>query len=720
MRRPLAGAGLVFVLILLLIQLLMGDRVTDYSYYDGRTITVSGRLMRIESRLKDGVITWIWYIKDTDISEKDSVMCRMSQEYPEAVLGSFVSIYGKAGCFSHASNPGAFDMADYYDCMRVAFSLNGAELTGYDASGLNPYWRMRGGLQRIRHNIGILCDLCFNDDDSPVIRGILLGDKSLIDNDIRDLYSRNGIAHILAISGLHISMLGMGFASLMKKCRVPISLTNITVILLMIMYGLMTGMAASACRAIIMFSLRMIAQVIGRTYDAATALVIAALMLLFEQPAYLFYSGFQFSFGAIAAVLLVIPVLEDVIPKPVAGGVSVNVITLPIYLYNYFFFPVLSVLLNFIIIPLMSVLLGCAIIALAGCALYIPLGRLLAFPAHLILLIYEYTCRICDLIPWNRFVTGKPGTLQIILYCLIVGGVLLFRRYQTGLQIVMHMLFAGIILTLNLHFGISVTLIDVGQGDGIYITDHAGSDIMIDGGSTSEKSVGEYELMPYLYSQGVASLDGVFITHMDADHYNGIVEMLTDNGLNGPRIDCLYLTSSAAAGDSDAYRLIREAAESGGIPVEIITQGDLYVSGKLELECLYPDASCRGADTNNESLVMRLRYGDVNMLFTGDLGGDGELALDELIRSSMRPEDTLILKVAHHGSKYSSLDGFLDLAGPDLALISAGKDNSYGHPHAELIGRLEERGIPWFNTADHGAITVDIRGGSVKVSGFLD
>ena len=221
----------------------------------------------------------------------------------------------------------------------------------------------------------------------------------------------------------------------------------------------------------------MIAQMVGRTYDAATALVIAAVMLLVEQPAYLFYSGFQFSFGAMAAVILVIPVLNDVLPKVLAGGVAVNVVTLPIYLHSYFFFPILSVLLNLIIIPLMSLLLGMAMAAIAGCALYVPLGHFLAFPSHFILLIYEHACRICDLISWNRFVTGKPGTPQIILYCLMVGAVLLFRKHQTGLQIVMHLIFAGMILTLNLRAGISVTMIDVGQGDGIFITDHAAGDV---------------------------------------------------------------------------------------------------------------------------------------------------------------------------------------------------------------------------------------------------
>jgi competence protein ComEC len=504
-----------------------------------------------------------------------------------------------------------------------------------------------------------------------------------------------------------------------------------------------------------MFSLRMLADIVHRTYDMATALVVAAVLVLIEQPAYLFYTGFQFSFGAIAAVMLILPALEDVFPKIFSGCVAINIVTLPIYLHNYYYYPILSVVLNLYIIPLMSVLLGLALIAVAGCALWIPLGKILAVPAHLILLIYEYSCKLADMVSWNRYVTGKPLTSMTILYVILVVLVIVFGRYQTRLQIMMNLLFCGVMLTFNPATGISVTMIDVGQGDGIYITDHCGRDILIDGGSSDISDVGTYRIAPFLYSQGVSSIDALFITHLDADHYNGSLELLEDGGKSMPRVEALYLTSSSvlmgegeltsginsevvSAGHmssiseiisetvssehvgNTAYESLMRAAEDNGIPVYVVTTGDKFSAGALEFTCLYPDSSCLGEDTNNESLVLDMKYDEVHFIFTGDVGGEGEDAMCEYLPDVVDPDDTVILKVAHHGSRFSSSDMFLDEVGADIALISAGRDNSYGHPHAELLERLNMRNIPYFNTADHGAVRVDICHGTIRVTGFTD
>ncbi|MBO4900857.1 MAG: DNA internalization-related competence protein ComEC/Rec2 [Lachnospiraceae bacterium] len=750
MRRPLACAGLVFILILLIIQLIKPEAEKRLPFDDGETVRLSGELVRIEKKTKEDGIHTIWYLTVPDV--EDMLICYMAgadgdilDDISDVPLGAMVSVRGRVSLFSHATNPGQFDMKDYYDICHISAALMNVEALSVDDSHISPYKRLLGKLASVRMNIGALADLCFDEDDASVIRAMLLGDKSAMSPETKSLYSRNGIAHILAISGLHISMLGMALVTLLKKCRVPTGISAGTAIVLMIMYGLMTGMAASAMRAVIMFSLRMLADIVHRTYDMATALVVAAVLVLIEQPAYLFYSGFQFSFGAMAAVMLILPALEDVFPKIFSGCVAINIVTLPIYLHNYFYYPIMSVVLNLYIIPLMSFLLGLSLIAVAGCALWIPLGKVLAFPSHLILLIYEYSCKLADKVSWNRYVTGKPLTSMTIIYIVLITLVIVLGRYQTKLQIMMHLLFCCIMLTFNPATGISVMMIDVGQGDGIYITDHCGTDILIDGGSSDVSDVGTYRIAPFLYSQGVASVDALFITHLDADHYNGSLELLEDAGGSLPRVEALYLTSSAvkmgagsmseqfissACVDSDAesssdtgnpaYESLVRAATDSGIPVYVVTAGDKFSAGVLEFTCLYPDSACLGEDTNNESLVLDMKYDEVHFIFTGDIGGEGEDAMCAYLPDVVDPEDTVILKVAHHGSRFSSSDMFLDEAGADIALISAGRDNSYGHPHAELIERLNMRNIPYFNTADHGAVRVDIRHGTIRITGFTD
>ncbi|MBQ9333086.1 MAG: DNA internalization-related competence protein ComEC/Rec2 [Lachnospiraceae bacterium] len=764
MRRPLATIGLFFILFLLVLQLIFPSEPADYSGFDGDTVSVTGTLSRIEYKKKDDQLRTVWYLSDVShaskpigapgrgdelsIPDNDMVLCYLDTgiitidrstrdagnngdtanlgKEADCRLGSTVTVRGRIRPFSPPTNPGQFDMLRYYDMSHIAFSLTGAKEISADSSHLTPIWRLRDGLSHIRTNIGLLCDMCMDEDDSAVIRAMLLGDKSAMNPDTKSLYSRNGIAHILAISGLHISMLGMALVTVMKKMRIPVAISAGTAIVLMIMYGMMTGMAASAARAVIMFSLRMLADIVHRTYDMATSLVIAAVLLLLEQPAYLFYSGFQFSFGAITAVIMILPMLEDVFPKLLSGCISVNVVTLPVYLWNYYYFPFISVVLNLYIIPLMSILLGCAIFAVGGCALYIPLGKALSLPVHLILTIYEWSCRLSDLLPVNRYVSGKPGVVNIIIYVAVVSLVLLFRRYQTRLQVMMHLVFACIMLTLRLRSGVDITLIDVGQGDGIHITDNCGTDILIDGGSSDVTDVGTYRIGPYLYSQGVSQIDAAFITHLDADHYNGILEMLYDGGLTMPHIDTLYLTSSSVMMGGEAYEALIEAAVSGHTEVCTVTAGDEFRTGSLRFTCLYPDSSCHGEDTNNESLVLDMEYGGISedrpihMLFTGDLGGDGETALTEKIGQYVKPDDYLILKCAHHGSKNSTYEPFLDAADPDLVLISAGHDNSYGHPNTETLDRLDERNIPYYCTIDHGALDVHITGSEVTVQPYTN
>ncbi|MCR4596801.1 MAG: DNA internalization-related competence protein ComEC/Rec2 [Lachnospiraceae bacterium] len=781
MRRPLATMGLFFIFLLMIIQLIFPSEPADYNRFDGDTVSVTGTLSRVEYKKKDDQIRTIWYLSDvvtgidagqsTDIKagisieSKSQILCYMDSEagnighsspftgteasvdmLPEGglsnavPLGTTVTVCGRIRPFSPPTNPGQFDMPRYYDMSHIVFALTGASLLSSDTSHLTPIWRLRDRLSHIRTNIGLLCDMCMDEDDSSVVRAMLLGDKSAMNPDTKSLYSRNGIAHILAISGLHISMLGMGLVTVMKKLRIPVALSAGTAIVLMIMYGMMTGMAASAARAIIMFSLRMLADIVHRTYDMATALVIAAVLVLIEQPAYLFYSGFQFSFGAITAVILILPLLEDVFPHLLSGCISINIVTLPVYLWNYYYYPLISVVLNLYIIPLMSVLLGCAIIAVAGCALYIPLGRIFAIPVHLILAVYEWSCRISDLLPVNRYVSGKPDLVNIILYAVVVSLILFFRRYQTRLQVMMHLVFACIMLTLHLQSGVDITLIDVGQGDGIHITDNCGADILIDGGSSDVTDVGTYRIGPYLYSQGVSEVDAAFITHLDADHYNGILEMLIDGGVSMPHIDTLYLTSSSVIMGGEAYDALVEAAGAGHTEIRTVTAGDEFRTGALTFTCLYPDDSCHGEDTNNESLVLDMEYapgqhmhraletgayddraefGAIHILFTGDLGGDGETALTEKIGQYIQPDDYLILKCAHHGSKNSTYEPFLDTAGPDLVLISAGHDNSYGHPNTETLERLDKRNIPHYCTIDHGALDVHITGNDIEVIPYL-
>jgi len=730
MRRPLADAGLIFILIIFLIQVIHPVRTNDYSVSADHTHTFTGRLCRKEYKITDGqtrVTLYVDHIRtnaDLAMSPDEKIVCYPDDSVNIPDLGDELTFSGKVKLFETARNPGNFDSEFYYRVLHISFSCSHVKIINIMSTN-SRYWHFRNSLDKLRANISKLSDICFNEEDSAIVKTMLLGDKSTLSSDTRSMYSRNGISHILAISGLHISMLGMAFYTLLKKIRIPEPITVLLCVIIMLSYGLLVGGGPSVARALLMFILRLSSDLFHRTYDMFTALIIAAVTILIEQPLYLFYSGFQFSFGAIIAVLLILPKLENVFPRILSAGLSINIATLPVYLYNYYFFPIYSVLLNLYVIPLMSVLLATSIIAIAGCALYVPLGHILSYLPHLIFKIYDFSCNLADLIPCGKIVTGQPYIWQIIIYFIIILTVVINAHRFPKLLICMALSVSGLLLTFHIpNLSPTVTFLDVGQGDCIHISDGCGTDIMIDGGSSTVSEVGKYRIESYLLSQGIASLDAVFITHLDSDHYNGILELINDSGVSSPYIERIFISSATALSEDEELENLLTVSKRKEIPMQNTAQGDVYIHGNIRLYNLYPKSSRTSSDKNEQSMVLLLDMDRINVLFTGDLEGIGESDVTGILLHTtdntlmfadgrqmseiFSDTETNILKVAHHGSQYSTYESFIYAFNPELAIISVGRDNSYGHPHSELIARLNRADTPFFCTRDYGALKLNL------------
>jgi len=268
---------------------------------------------------------------------------------------------------------------------------------------------------------------------------------------------------------------------------------------------------------------------------------------------------------------------------------------------------------------------------------------------------------------------------------------------------------------------ISITVLDVGQGDGIFIRGPEGNTYLIDGGSSDIKKVGKYRIEPFLKFQGVGTIDYIFVSHGDGDHISGIEEMIKRMDV-GVAIETIVFPERGVW-DEDLDRLARLAMEMGVRVVEM-KAGQMLREGELEFVCLAPDFDTNMADSNASSMVLALNYGEFNMLFTGDVEGEGEEKLKEYLKEELQrsyPEiHWEVLKVAHHGSRNSSTEGFLELVKPSYSIVSAGRDNSYGHPHKETVERLEGVGSEVLSTQEYGAITIVTDGEKMKVDGYLD
>ncbi|MCR5303726.1 MAG: DNA internalization-related competence protein ComEC/Rec2 [Lachnospiraceae bacterium] len=742
MRRPLCAAGLVFISVVFLYVMKILPRIPDYSELEGRSFTIAGITDRRESREYDGrPVTYVYVRLNEDVLpfEKGSVLkCVLSDPEAGPKTGSGIKIKGLVEPFSKARNPGSFDNLLYQRSLGICCSLKNCIIL-YETEEYDHY---REALSMVREYLGMLLDRVFGEDDGSILRAVTLGDKTALDSETKAMYQRNGIIHILAVSGLHISVLGAGLYRMLKKTGLPSAVSVSLAVFFMYSYGQMCGSSASAVRAITMFSIRMGAVLLHRTYDLLTALTAAALMILASSPLYITQAGFLFSFSAVFAVGAVSPVTDDILMlrgikgrrkkliSAFSSGADIALITLPIHTGFYYSFPVISLVINLIVIPLMTVVMAGAIVSMALGAVFLPLAFLPAFPVKMILRLYEGLCTLGDMMPVNNVITGCPAPFRIVIYYALISIPLIFHRDHSPATFLTTVLAAASLLVFRPCTGFGMTFLDVGQGDCIYITDGRGTDILTDGGSTTEMSPGERIIEPFLKYNGIDELDCVFITHLDADHYNGIMEMIEMSGAGCVKIKQILLNECVVQNGGEKLKELSDLCDSLDIPLRTISKGDMVNAGDLTVRCLYPESTRKrqdlkgrsalegtkgspypsdgNEDMNSLSTVLRVEYRDFTCLLTGDIQDTGEEKLTEIIRSEEGFRDTDILKVAHHGSKNSTPAEFLELTKPAVSIISAGKDNSYGHPHRETLKRLDDAGSLIYSTKEYGAISVTL------------
>lgn len=381
--------------------------------------------------------------------KKSRVLCIMDRE-PDVDMSARVRVRGKLSLFRRARNEGNFDLCRYYHILRVEFSVRDAEILAVSP----PTDRLAAILYSVKRILSAGADRVFTVENAPVVKAVLLGEKGLLDDDTKELYQGAGIIHIFSISGLHITLIGTGVLTLLGLLRIPLPVRAAAALAVIYLYGKMIGMGTSVFRAIVMFSLYLIAKAIGRTYDLLTAAGIACLLLLLDQPLYFLHTGFLFTFAAVLSIGILIPAL----PGKVLKIFAVPLGTLPVCLWMNGTFPLFSLLLNLVVIPLMTAVMASAglavLIGTAGSAavpvreafsFFCPaasmaariagscaasaqgvaassgsvtllFARIAGLPAELILDLYRVLADLSAKLPGYEIVLGRPSAAQIILY----------------------------------------------------------------------------------------------------------------------------------------------------------------------------------------------------------------------------------------------------------------------------------------------------------------
>ena len=630
-------------------------------------------------------------------------------------IGMFLRVCGKLEEIPGSRNPGEFDSKQYYACRKIYYQMKDGEVCD-KSIGYSYFGQL---LQEIRQKAETILDEAAG-AYAGIFQAMILGERGNLDAETKMQYQMAGIMHILAISGLHISFVGMGFFRLLKKAGAGNGVAGAVSAFLIYAYGIVTGGSVSAMRAVGMFLVLVGAGIAGRSYDLLSAMALSAIVLLLDAPAYLYNVSFLLSFGAVIGIGALTPEICSLLnlkkrtAKSLAGSVIVWLITLPIALHAYGEVSLAGVILNLLVLPTAGIVLASGIFALPVGIFVIEIAKRVVFPGKCVLFLYEKLCEVVGWIPHSTWIAGSPQLWQCAVYYVMLGVAFTGVKWGKKAASVALVIFAVVFLGYHSRNGLAITCLDIGQGDCCVLKMPGGENFLIDGGSSNKKNTAVYQILPYLKNQGIAILDGIFVSHTDQDHISGIEELLElcAQKLTTVRVKNLILPDWDTTGGE--YEKLKMLAEQTGIRVQTVREGNLLKTKEAQIEILAPENGADGSDTNEDGMVMKVHFGKFRGLFTGDIGAETEKKLLDSM------EDVDFLKVAHHGSKYSTCQGFLDVVSPEIAVISCSAKNTYGHPSADTIKKLEDCGAQVEYTMKNGAITVRTDGEGIWLDRFID
>lgn len=637
-------------------------------------------------------------------------------------------------------NPGQFNRRIYESGKKIDFYLENPTVLEVK--------EQRSGVREVveiwKTEMMNRCKKIYPDAEAGILEAMLFGEKRELSGDIKELYQAAGISHVLVISGLHISLLALAVAGILRRLGFPMPVWVILSVGVLAGYGILIGQPTTAVRALLMFFVLQGARLLGRSYDLLSALAFAGILMLLDNPDLILDGGCRLSFCAVIGVGWYVSEKNKIFRSigekekrknrgkggkgSSAGAILENIragwylwlFTLPVMLDTFYQVSVVGILWNLVAIPLLPVIIasGGLGVVLAGWNIF--LGSLAGSPAYGMLQLYQEIGNISEKLPVGMWTPGQPskpviaGYYLVIFLLVLVEKQLIKREKRWKIFPGMELCSMLLLLLLMAHpwqQREKITFLDVGQGDASLLQS-GGQTLLLDGGSTSQKNVGTYVILPYIKQQGISCLEAVVLTHTDQDHINGVTEVLEEGKKGWLTVKNLmypYWMEGTEQG-----KQLKKLAEEAGASCMKIRAGDRLTIGKAEAVVLYPKEQEKIAEPNAGSLVLFWKWEGVRAMFTGDLPEEKER---ELLQNLPACE---ILQVGHHGSATSTCREFLEQVQPSLAVISCAMKNRYGHPSPDTVDRLKKTGCEIRYTMKSGAITIRKRGREVLVTEYLE
>lgn len=700
--RPLVP---VCALVIILSIVYITTRTTpQLSTYDGVKVSVTG-IVKAKQYDSSGKLTSMVVGDCICYTQACNILT-------EPVIGGEACVTGLIHEFTPPMNLGEFDFKTYYAARGIWFYIFTSEVN--ITSEQHPSFRetVLQFRKSVATKVRQYCPF-----ESGTINTLLLADKSGLSPERKDLYERAGVAHFLVISGLHISAIGGFIYKLLKRLVKSKPWACFISLIVLVTYGVAIGFSVSVVRAIVMYAVRLIADLSGEAYDMMNAVCVACILTLLVRPGYVADSAFIYSYVTVFALAFYFAYVHkrgdgfkgkmsrflEVLRIPVVIALFIA----PVNLWFSFEYSLAGLFVNTLITALSAPVLLLSFLAFlfSGTGLPGPAG-LFDFLLALVLKVMDASCRLSVLMP-GAILRGRPRIIVMVIYYVLLCSfmVICAGKFSATAKIIFYTSLLRIV-SIPVYTGPVISMLYAGQGECIAIRTGISSMMLIDAGSTSEDSLYEDTLLPFLKASGITHLEGIFISHGDADHTNAIRALLEDDD-SGFRIDRIFLPHIPDRFKSGNYVAIMNEATGRGIPFDYLEAGMILSDREWKIECLWPTSKCFGEDANANSmtLLMSLKNSNFDILFTGDIDALAEKQI--LLSKNVLDERTVeVLKIAHHGSKSASSEEFLGEISPDLGIISAGIRNIYGHPSKVVRQRLEEADVFYLATLWCGEIDI--------------
>ncbi len=620
------------------------------------------------------------------------------------VPGNKITASGECSRASGRRNPGCFDYERHLKASGISGVMTAAVSVKDGSTDLRSF------LYHLKQDMTGYIEEYSDDETAAMVSGIMFGDKSMMDEDTLETFQKNGTAHILAVSGIHIGMI-YGFLSFLwiwRKGRLFFCAMSA----FFICYVILADFSPSVIRAVVMIEAHIFASVTNRRYDLDSAAFFTALGSMFMNPMQIFHTGFQMSYLAVLTLSLVLPYIHRFYTGVLSAGAAVQAGLLPYTMYVFNYVSVVSLIVNVPVIILAGFIVPLGLISAVLSMICVPLMA----PAACILRL------LCRALTWLNDMTCADGVTvfnvtspdirlltayyAVMFLFMSETGRLLFMKHEKKILILCTVLVIMVVqisgmCCSNTFRKADVVFVDVGQGACVHLRT-SGGDYMIDGGGSINYDVGKKTLKPYLLKNGIRKLDGAFVTHLHTDHYKGLAELCRQG-----MVRKLYTYEGNRVKEP---QIIKDTGLTSDDLVYICKGQRIMMGDDTYVDVLWPEGisgyqsevSDEGADEdeNAYSLIMKIVHEGKTVMITGDIDAECHDMLAEMYGGQLRTD---ILQVAHHGSRYSFSSRFTEEACPSVAVFQVGKNN-YGHPDEGVISEYRSRGMKIFRNDREGAV----------------